>query len=162
MKTATLAIVTREHQGKEQVLLGLKQGGSEIGDGTLNGPGGKLEPGETILGCLLREVEEEVCLILDPRTVEKCAIITFYFGEVPQPGFEVHVYRTKSFVGEPQETKSMKPNWFDIDVLPIERMLESDKTWFPKLIRGEKFNANVYYREKAKGFIRTESLPFTG
>ena len=40
MKIATLGIITRGNQ----VLLGLKQGGSEIGDGTLNGPGGKHEP----------------------------------------------------------------------------------------------------------------------
>ena len=154
MKIATLGIITRGNQ----VLLGLKQGGSEIGDGTLNGPGGKQEPHETILECLTRETAEEVGIVLDPQQVEKLAIITFYAAEVPD--FQVHVYRTSSFSGEPRETPSMIPAWYDIDAFPIGRMLESDRAWFPLVIRGKKFRANVFYRERAKGFIRIEFYPF--
>jgi mutator protein MutT len=154
MKVATLAIITRGNQ----VLLGLKQGGSEIGDGTLNGPGGKLEEGETILECLVRETEEEVGIALNSAKAEKVAIITFHAGEVPS--FEVHIYRTSDFSGEPRETESMIPAWYDIDSLPVDRMLESDKAWFPQVIRGEKFHANVYYRAGVKDFDRIEFLPF--
>ena len=155
MKIATLAIITRGNQ----VLLGLKRGGSEIGDGTLNGPGGKKEPNETILECLVRETQEEVGITLDPKLVEKLAIITFYAAG--EPDFEVHVYLANSFSGEPHETPSMVPAWYDIDTFPMNRMLESDRAWFPSVIRGKKFRANVYYRERAKGFIRIEFFPFT-
>ena len=166
MKIATLAIITRENPvtRKKQVLLGLKRGGSEIGDGTLNGPGGKFDPEQgdrTNIDCLLRETQEEVMLDLDPAKVEKCAVITFYAAG--EPSFEVHIYRSSIFAGEPQETKSMIPDWYDIDdiaEIARERMLESDRKWFPKLIQGEKFNAHVYYREKAKGFLNIEFLPF--
>jgi 8-oxo-dGTP diphosphatase len=155
MKIATLGIITRGNQ----VLLGLKQGGSEIGDGTLNGPGGKKEPDETILECLLRETEEEVGIVLNPEQVEKLAIITFHAAGVSD--FQVHVYRSSSFSGEPHETSSMIPGWYDVHTFPIDRMLESDRAWFPLVIRGKKFRANVYYRERAKGFIRIEFYPFT-
>lgn len=158
MKIATLAIITKENK----VLLGLKQGGSEIGDGTLNGPGGKQEQGETILNCLVRETEEEVGITLDPTTVEKVATITFYAAG--EPTFEVHTYRATVWSGEPRTTKSMIPDWYEIESieeLAKTRMLESDREWFPRLIAGEKFNANVYYKEKAKGFIGIEFLPFT-
>ena len=166
MKIATLAIITRENPvtRKQQVLLGLKRGGSEIGDGTLNGPGGKFDANQgdrTNIDCLLREIREEVMLGLDPAEVEKCAIITFYAAG--EPSFEVHIYRSSIFSGEPQETGSMIPDWYDIDdiaEIACERMLESDRMWFPKLIQGEKFNANVYYREKAKGFLNIEFFPF--
>ncbi|MBU6491010.1 NUDIX domain-containing protein [Patescibacteria group bacterium] len=154
MKIATLAIITRGND----VLLGLKRGGSGIGDGTLNGPGGKQEAGETILECLIREVEEEVGVFVQPAMTEKVAIILFHAGAVPD--FEVHVYRAHKFVGEPRETESMIPAWYDIDNLPIDRMLESDRMWFPQLIRGERFCANVYYQERAKGFLDIEFLPF--
>lgn len=154
MKVATLAIIVRGNK----VLLGLKQGGSEIGDGTLNGPGGKLEPGETILECLVRETEEEVGITLDPSKAEKVSVITFHAGDVPK--FEVHIYRTSDFSGEPHETESMIPAWYDIDSLPVNRMLESDKAWFPQVIRGEKFHAKVYYRDGVKDFDRIEFLPF--
>lgn len=154
MKIATLGIITQENQ----VLLGLKRGGSEIGEGTLNGPGGKQESGETILECLVREVEEEVGIILDPAKAEKVAVITFYTAGVPD--FEVHVYRTSHFTGEPRETESMIPMWCNVDTLPIHRMLESDRDWFPLVIKGEKFCANVYYQERAKGFLEIKFLPF--
>lgn len=154
MKIATLAIITR----RNQVLLGMKRGGSEIGDGTLNGPGGKQDLGETILECLVREVEEEVGIILDPACVEKVAEILFHSGG--NPDFEVHVYRTSIFIGEPHATKSMIPDWYDIDDLPLDRMLESDRTWFSQAVRGEKFRAKVYYREKASGFLTIDFSPY--
>ncbi len=155
MRIATLAVIVRD--GK--ILLGLKRGKPLIGAGTLNGPGGHLEPGETILECVIRETEEEVSIRLEPEKVEKVAVITFYSGGVPD--FEVHTYRTNEFTGEPHETESMIPEWHDIDSLPVDRMLESDREWFPQLARGEKFNANVYYRSRARDFDRIEFLPFS-
>jgi len=154
MKIATLAIIIRGGQ----VLLGQKQGNPEIGSGTLNGPGGKVEPGESLTDCLVRETEEETCVVLSPEHLEKVAVVTFHAGGVPD--FEVHVYRTGRFGGTPWETPSMIPGWYDINNLPLDRMLESDSHWFPQLIRGEKFRANVYYRERAKGFEKIEFLPF--
>lgn len=156
MKIATLAIIERG----DDILFGRKIGSPEIGKGTLNGPGGKQEAGETILECLIREVLEELGIMLDPARVEKCAIITFHAGGVPD--FEVHVYRTNHFTGIPRETESMIPEWHDRAAIPYERMLESDLHWLPQLIKGEKFNANVYYQERAKGFLNIDFLPFDG
>lgn len=153
MRLATLGIITRE----DKVLLGLKRG-EEIGNGTLNGPGGKQKPGEMLVDCLVREVTEEVGILLVPAQTKKVAVITFYAGD--SPDFEVHVFRTSFFSGEPRETEKMIPGWYDINHLPFQQMLESDSTWFPKAIHEERpFLANVYYRSRAKGFLRTEFLP---
>lgn len=154
MKIATLAIIIRGNE----VLLGRKQGRPEIGEGTLNGPGGKQELDETLVECLVRETLEEVAVALNPEKVEKCAVITFHAGGIPD--FEVHVYRTSDFNGEPRETESMVPEWHDKDHIPYERMLESDAKWFPRLMSGEKFCANVYYRERAKDFLKIDFRPF--
>jgi 8-oxo-dGTP pyrophosphatase MutT (NUDIX family) len=155
MRIATLAIITK----REKVLLGLKKGKPLVGAGTLNGPGGHLKFWETILMCLMRETWEEVRVVLNPFKVEKVSVITFYAGGVPD--FKVYVYRTNSFIGKPHETKSMIPDWYDIEPSLFNRMLESDRTWFPQLVQGEKFNANVYYQERAKGFLNIEFFPFT-
>jgi 8-oxo-dGTP diphosphatase len=155
MKKATVAILKRG----DRILLGRKQGSPEIGAGTLNGPGGKMEePDRTLVDCVIRETREELGIELNPDSLKKVAIITFYAGETPY--MEVHFYSSDDFLGEPSETKSMVPEWHEVDRIPFDRMLESDKDWFPKLLKGEKFNATVYYRGKAEGYIRTESFPF--
>ena len=152
MTTATLAIITRNHNGQEQVLLGLKRGNSKIGEGKLNGPGGKMEKvDKTITDCLYREVKEEVGILLDMRFVRKAAVITFWAGG--NPFQEVHVFQAIHWHGEPRETERMIPYWYDSAELPLKQMHESDRLWFPQLVRGRKFCTNVYYREPGEGFI---------
>lgn len=153
MKIATLGVVLRPGE----ILLGEKKKG-EIGIGVLSGPGGKLDPGETLEECLLRETLEEFELELDPARLDYTARIDFYAaGEVD---FRVHVYRAWVLKGEAHETADMIPRWYPLHALPYERLYEADRHWLPKAARGEKFRANVYYRERAKGFESIEFLPF--
>ena len=154
MKIATLALIIKNNQ----ILLGYKKKG-EIGQKTLNGPGGKKEDNESLEKCLVRETKEEVGITLDIDKLEKVGIITFFNAETPD--FEVHIFRTEYFLGTPIETLDMVPDWYDIDNLPLDKMLESDREWFPKMANGEKFNARVYYRSRAKDFDRIEFLPFS-
>ena len=153
MKIATLAIIVKD--GK--VLLGNKKKG-EIGKGTMNGPGGKVEEGESLVECLVRETREELGIELDPAGLTETAVITFHVDGTPD--FKVHVFLTGAFSGTPVETDDMIPGWYDIDSLPLDRMLESDREWFSKTAKGEKFRANAYYRKRASDFDRIEFFPF--
>ena len=150
MKTATLAIIVRE--GK--VLLGYKKKG-EIGTGTLNGPGGKTEEGESLVDCVVRETQEELAITLFPEHLKKIAHILFFANGTPD--FEVTIFYTSVFSGEPRETADMIPSWHSVEDLPIGQMLESDRMWFPKAVRGEMFSAHVYYKERARSFDRDRS-----
>lgn len=147
MKIATLAIILRG----DEVLLGYKKSG-EIGTATINGPGGKCEAGETPQDCVIRETREEVGIELDPTALVEVAVITFFAGGIPD--FRVHVFRTRVFAGEPVETESMIPGWYPEAQLPLNRMLESDREWFARTVSGPYFEANVYYRERARDFER--------
>src|SRR3989344_3450523 len=104
MTVATLGIVIEGGR----LLLGEKKKG-EIGTGILSGPGGKLEPNETLEECLLREMREEFCAELDRGSLELVAHIIFHRGRTrfillnklldhlglksSMPDFEVYVYR---------------------------------------------------------------------
>lgn len=152
-KKATLAIIVKD--GK--VLLGEKKRG-EIGAGTLNGPGGKVDSGETATECLVRETKEELDILLLPEKLEHIAHIMFYAAG--KQSFEVDVYYTNYFEGELKETADMIPKMYPIDALPFAIMLESDRHWFPRAVRKQKFRANVYYKEKAKDFEHIEFFPY--
>lgn len=142
----------------EWILFGRKQGNPEIGEGTLNGGGGKMEPiDKTIRDCAVREMLEEFEISIDSEDLVKVAIITFYAGGIPN--MEVHFFTTESFHGEPRETESMFPEWHHREKVPYGRMLAADKHFFPQLLRGEKFRTNVYYKEKARGYMKID--PFS-
>jgi 8-oxo-dGTP diphosphatase len=125
---------------------------------TLNGPGGKREGSETLVACAIRETFEELEIILDPEQLQKISTIIFHVAGVPD--FRVTVFYSNQHTGTPHETDDMIPGWYDIGNLPYDQMLEGDRKWFEKAARGEKFNANVYYKSRAKDFEQIEFFPF--
>jgi 8-oxo-dGTP diphosphatase len=126
---ATLVFVFR---GDEILLINKKRG---LGAGKVNGPGGKVDPGETPEQSAVREVREE--LRIEVSDLEYCGEHRFQFTD----GYSIHVwvYRTQTFEGEPEETEEAAPLWVPIDRIPFEKMWQDDRYWLPKLIRGEKF-----------------------
>lgn len=128
---ATLVFVFR---GDEVLLINKKTG---LGKGKVNGPGGKVDPGETPEQAAVRECREE--LHIEVSNLEYCGEHCFQFVD----GYSIHVwvYRTRDFEGIPTETREAEPLWCNIGHIPYDQMWEDDKFWLPKLIRGEKFQA---------------------
>ena len=128
---ATLVFVFRDN---EILLINKKTG---LGKGKVNGPGGKVEPGETPEAAAVRECHEE----LDIRVskLEYCGEHRFQFLD----GYSIHVwvYRTRDFEGVPTESREASPLWTRIDQIPYEKMWEDDEYWLPMVIRGERFQA---------------------
>lgn len=128
---ATLVFVMRG----DEILLIRKQRG--LGRGKVNGPGGKLDPGEDALQCAARECEEELGIRV--RNLECMGEHKFQFID----GYSIHcwVFRTSDFEGEPRETAEAIPLWTRIDAIPFEEMWEDDRIWLPLVIRGQPFSA---------------------
>ena len=126
---ATLVFTVR---GAEILLINKKRG---LGKGKVNGPGGKVDPGETPEQSAIRECREELHIEVDE--LEYCGEHRFQFTD----GYSIHVYvyRTHVFEGEPTETEEAEPLWVPLDRIPFDLMWEDDKYWLPMLIRGEKF-----------------------
>lgn len=106
------------------LLMGMKK--LRLGAGYYNGFGGKLDAGETLEECIVREVKEESDLEL--LEFEKRGVMSFELDEYIN---EVHIYEGLSWSGEAVESDEMTPVWFKIDNLPYDKMWESDKLWHP-------------------------------
>ncbi len=127
---ATLLFVVRSGQ----VLLIRKKRG--LGAGKVNGPGGRVEAGETTEEGAIREVIEELCVT--PTGVEWLGQHRFQF--VDDYKLHVHVFRASDCVGEAQETDEAVPLWTPIDRIPYDEMWEDDRYWVPHLLAGRRFD----------------------
>lgn len=132
---ATLMFVIRD--GK--VLLIEKKRG--LGAGKINGPGGKIEPGESALDAVIRECQEELCIT--PHAPRKLGELWFSMSDCPD--ILCHVYRADAFDGTPTETDEAAPVWTDLSAIPYHRMWEDDRHWLPLVISETPFLARFVF-----------------
>ena len=137
------------HGGR--LLLQRKSAG-RFGAGKWNGPGGKVEPGETPLECVVREVWEETGLTVS-RLTER-GVVDFYFGEKPEPDWVVHIYTTSTFDGEPRESDEGELRWWSLDEIPYGEMWMDDAHWLPLLLEGKKFRGVFWYSVDGSKLLR--------
>jgi len=137
---ATLVFVVRDGQ----ILLIEKKRG--LGAGKINGPGGRLDPGETPEQCAAREIEEE--LGITPIGLQQSGELRFRFagsGKLAGHSLHCYVYRADDYAGELIETDEAKPCWTPIDKIPFERMWADDVFWLPSLIEGKSFTGDFVF-----------------
>ena len=123
----------------DRLLLIRKQRG--LGAGKINGPGGRLDEGESPLQCAIREVQEELCIT--PSGVEPRGELAFQF--VDGYALYVHVFSAAGCEGEPQETAEAVPLWTSIDAIPFDQMWADDRLWFPHLLSGRIFRGRFLF-----------------
>ena len=134
----TLALIRKD--GK--ILLGEKKRG--FAKGTLNGIGGKQDPGETIEQAMIRETQEEVGITpVDFSLIGKIVFDMWYKGE--HANMNLYIYNCTKFSGKEIETEEMLPNWYDETNIPFDRMLADDQLWFPLALSNKKFVGNVAF-----------------
>lgn len=135
---ATLVFV---HQGSRVLLIEKQRG---IGAGKVNGPGGKIDAGETPLECAVRECQEELHItVTDP--VKRGEL---FFAMSDLPDIHCHVFTATEFEGEPTETDEAIPFWCQISEIPFHLMWEDDLYWLPSALRGEYFDARFLFQEE--------------
>ena len=132
---ATLVFIVR---GDELLLMRKKRG---LGAGKINGPGGRLEPGETALACAIRETEEELCVT--PHDPEELGQVRFQFTD----GYSIHgyVFRADGLTGTPTETDEGLPFWIPCDRIPYDEMWEDDRLWLPHLLARRRFDGRFIF-----------------
>lgn len=126
---ATLLFIVKEGQ----ILLIRKKRG--LGAGKINGPGGRLEPGETPREAALRETREELGIdAIDPVLRGE-----LHFQFVDGYSLFCSVFVAPDFRGEPIETDEAVPLWTPVDAIPYDEMWEDDIHWLPGVLEGRQF-----------------------
>lgn len=142
-KLYTLVLISQN--GK--LLLGMKKRG--FGEGWWNGFGGKVQEGESVEYAAGREVQEEVGI--ETKKLIPRGVIYFEF-EYEEPVHEVYLFKCAEFIGEPQESEEMKPQWFDFQNLPYDKMWPADKIWIPVYLEGRNISGRFKF-SKNKGLL---------
>ena len=127
---ATLVFVIRNGR----ILLIDKKTG--LGKGKVNGPGGKVEKGESPAQCAVRECQEELGITVSD--LQYCGQHRFQFID----GYSIHVwvFKTGTYSGIPSESEEARPLWVDVEDIPYDLMWEDDRLWIPMMLRGERFD----------------------
>lgn len=123
---ATLMFIVDEEAGR--VLLIRKKRG--LGAGKINGPGGKMDPGETSQECAVRETQEE----LGVTALEPVKHGELWFQFVDGLALHVDVFRATRWQGEPVETPEAIPLWTSLAELPFEEMWADDRFWLAEVL----------------------------
>ena len=144
MQKATLVFLLRGNPPQE-VLLGFKRAG--FGTGKHTGFGGKVKTGETVKGAAVRELEEETGARVLPEELRSMGSLTFLFPAKPAWSQTVYVFLADRWVGDPVESREMRPVWFGGDELPFEQMWQDAPHWLPRVLAGERIMARFTFGE---------------
>ena len=144
LRSRTVSFLVNENT----VLLGYKKSG--FGKGNFLGIGGKVERGETLEHSAAREISEEIGV-----TVSKyipMGYLNFYFPHIEDESWnqKVHIFVVQGWVGEPQETDEIRPEWYNLDSLPFENMWDDARYWLPDILKGKEMKREFLFDSNLK------------
>ena len=137
-KEASLSII--ENVKNNTVLMIKHKRG--INNGYVNFPGGKKEPNETMVDCVIRETFEETGLkISNPKKVG--------YIEFPTMDFYVTIFKSTEYEGtlsnNPEEVDAF---WQNIKAIPYDKMRTADADFVPLVMAGHEVNKQYFYDEQ--------------
>jgi 8-oxo-dGTP diphosphatase len=134
------AVITFITEGERILLIHKKRG---LGHGKVNGPGGRLEDGESPLEAAVRETREEVGLSIGEA--REVALLQFAFTD--GYSLEATVFLSSSYSGTPVETDEARPFWVRRSEIPYDRMWADDILWLPRVLDGEYVRGQFLFDE---------------
>ena len=106
------------------------------------GVGGKFEPGEDALACVLRETREETGFTLQNPAYR--GIVDFYAP--PWPSERMHLFTCTDFCGEPIDCNEGVLEWVEKDRISELNLWEGDRIFFHLLEeREDSFSLKLIY-----------------
>lgn len=108
-----------------------RRSGTTFADGLWNLPGGAIEPGESLLDAVTREVREEVGLRVEPDALRSLGVTRYDVIGLGGPVQGVDfLFLTRTWEGEPLPLdKTSEVGWFAPDALPTDCL-----PWLPGVL----------------------------
>lgn len=144
MQDTTLCLFVND----KKILLGMKKRG--FGVGKWNHCGGKVQDGETILQAAVREIKEEIGILVSENDADRIGHVDFYFKDKPEWNQKMHIFLIKNWTGEPVESEELKPRWFSLNEIPYDNMWADDKHWLPMVLAGKKLEGRFDFINEGK------------
>jgi len=144
MRDAILCFLLKNCSQDQMILLGKKKRG--FGQGKYVGMGGKIEAGETLKQATVREIKEEINVLVDEDHLIFVGRLLFVFPYKPSWDHDVHVYVTEKWRGDPHESDEILPAWFAMDDLPFASMWDDARYWLPLILAGEVIEAHFTFQ----------------
>ena len=142
VRATLMFVIDRHDPAAPRVLLIEKLRG--FGMGKVNGPGGKIDPGETPLEAAVRETIEETGI--EPIDVEPCGTIAFAFRDGLRIG--VNLFRASRWQGDLRACEEADPFWCAADAIPWRRMWQDDHHWLPTVLDGGTVSARFGFDQE--------------
>jgi len=125
---------------KSQILLGLKRRG--FGKGRYNSFGGKVDHGEDITHCAVRELKEESNIDCSYEYMLDSYVGVLYFTfQDKEQSMVVHLFSINLDVITPADStldvigcEEITPKWFDLCEIPYHNMFADDTIWLPMVV----------------------------
>ena len=141
MKETTLCYIERDNQ---YLMLHRTKKSNDPNQEKWIGVGGKLEDGETIEECLLREVLEETGFVLTKYQYRA----TIYFYSDLYEDEMMHLYTASSFTGAMTECDEGELAWVEKSDLLHLNLWEGDRVFLQRLLNEDMrlFELKLYYK----------------
>lgn len=129
-----------------------------------NGWGGKKEWYDFfIIVTAIREFWQESGAFCFPWNLRLAARINFHWpGDEPgKPTMHAYVYFADSWVGtirSLEKGEMGEPVFFTPAEIPYDNMMKGDRKFLPRLIKGERFVANIYFDQKDEDGLPTMEI----
>lgn len=134
-KIVTDLMLTRENNGKIEVLLALRKNTGHR-DGEYELPGGHVDQGEDLMQAMVREAKEELSIDIKEEDLKIIHILHHYTGDRINFILTTNTYEGNLCIGEPEKCEKLE--WFDINKLPDNLMKKIKKSI-------EEINNNIFY-----------------
>ncbi|MBI5065146.1 8-oxo-dGTP diphosphatase [Candidatus Woesearchaeota archaeon] len=145
LKQGTLCFLLRN----DEILLSVKKRG--FGKGKTVGAGGKVEKNEIVDAAAIREVKEELGVVV--QDLKRVATLDFYFPFVEKPenwNLQVVAYLSKKWTGEIKESDELLPAWVNKYKIPYDKMWADSTHWVPYVLDGYLLKGEFLYDKELK------------